>query len=100
MSQNKKTKTRHPAAFKAQVALEALKELETIPQISSKFGIHPTQIRRWRETLQTELPNIFVNGVNKQIQTLQQENDELYHRIGQLTMQMEWLKKKLGLITR
>ena len=49
----------HDAAFKAKVALEALKGVKTIAQLSSEYGVHPNQIRQWKKRLLKELPEIF-----------------------------------------
>jgi len=49
----------HDAAFKARVALEALKGEKTMAQISSEYGVHPNQIRQWRQRLLDEIPEVF-----------------------------------------
>jgi transposase-like protein len=92
-----KTKRKHSASFKGQIALEALKEQQSIPQLSSQRGVHPTQIRQWRDLLKSEIPNIFTKGVNHQLAEKDQLIDRLYKQVGQLTVESEWLKKKLGL---
>jgi transposase-like protein len=67
-------------------------------QICSKFNIHPTQARRWREIALANLKNSF-NGktINQQLETKDQLIDELYKQIGHLKVSLDWLKKKLGI---
>jgi len=91
-------KKQHTPSFKAQVAFEALKELETIGQISSRFEVHPTQIRRWRDLLKEQMPKVFTNTHEHELETKDKLIDQLYRQVGQLTVQLEWLKKKLGVI--
>jgi putative transposase len=84
----------HEAAFKAKVALEAVKGEKTIAQISSEFGIHPNQIRQWRRHLLEVLPDVFSDRRKKADRERNELEDELYRQIGQLKVELEWLKKK------
>lgn len=85
---------KHDAAFKAKVALEAVKGEKTIAQLSSEYGVHPNQIGQWRKRFLKELPDIF-SGRSKRVE---QDKDgleaELYRQIGQLKVELDWLKKK------
>jgi transposase-like protein len=94
----KSIKRQHSAEFKTQVVLELLKQDETMAQICSKFGIHPTQANRWREIAINNLKNSF-NGksIDEQLKTKEILIDELYKQIGHLKVSLDWLKKKLGL---
>lgn len=85
---------KHEAAFKAKVALEAVKGEKTIAQISSEFGIHPNQIRQWRQHLLEVLPDVFSDRRKKADRDRNELEDELYRQIGQLKVELEWLKKK------
>jgi len=85
---------KHEAAFKAKVALEAVKGEKTIAQISSEFGIHPNQIRQWRRHLLEVLPDVFSDRRKKADRDRNELEDELYRQIGQLKVELEWLKKK------
>jgi transposase len=84
----------HDAAFKARVALEALKEGKTMAQLSSEFGVHVNQIRQWRQKLLTELPGLFSDRRKKRDKEGEELLSELYRQIGQLNVELEWLKKK------
>jgi len=84
----------HDAAFKARVALEALKGEKTIAQLSSEFGVHTNQIRQWWQHLLTDLPTLFSDRRKKQETQDEELLAELYRKIGQLNVELEWLKKK------
>jgi len=90
------TRRKHTASFKAQVALEALKEQKTLSEISSEFQLHPTQIRRYRDQLKDGMELVFSNQQAKELQTKNELIDRLYCQIGKLNTEYEWLKKKLG----
>ncbi len=85
------------AEFKARVALEALKGHKTINELVSHFGVHPTQINKWKKHLQTELSQIFSNRREKREQDHEALQAQLYQHIGQLKVELDWLKKKSGL---
>ena len=84
----------HDAAFKARVALEAMKEEKTLAQLSSEFGVHANQIRQWRKRLLDELPKFFSDRRQKGDQEKDDLICELYRQIGQLKVEVDWLKKK------
>ena len=89
----------YSAQFKARVALEALKEQSTLAELASRFEVHPTLIGQWKKQLREELPRVFAD---RRQQELRQRADEelqaqLYQQIGQLKVELDWLKKKVGL---
>ena len=84
----------HDAAFKAKVALEAVKGEKTITQIAGEFSVHPNQIRLWRNYLLERLPELFSNRRPQQEKAREELEGELYRQIGQLQMELEWLKKE------
>lgn len=90
---------RYNAAFKAKVALEAVKKEKTIAQLSSEYGVHPNQINNWRKRLLEELPEIFSNKHKKRQDDTEQLEAELYRIIGQLKVELDWLKKKSKLLS-
>jgi transposase len=89
-----KIRRNHSATFKAKVALEAVKKEKTIAQLSSEFGVHPNQISQWRKQLLNELPDIFSRKRKKQEADAEDLQSELYRQIGQLKVELDWLKKK------
>ena len=84
----------HDAAFKAKVALEAVKGEKTIAQLSSEFSVHGNQIRQWRKQLLEELPRLFSDRRKKEDRDREGLLSELYQQIGQLKVELDWLKKK------
>lgn len=85
---------KHDASFKARIALEAVKEEKTIGQLASEYAIHPNQIRQWRQQLLGMLPEIFSNRRPQQEKERDELEAELYRQIGQLKVELDWLKIK------
>lgn len=90
----------HPPAFKAKVASEALKEQKTIAELASIYGVHPTQITKWKRRLIDGLDLLFSDKFKTKDQEQEELIDSLYKQIGQLKVEADWLKKKIGLIER
>ena len=95
----------YPPEFKARVALEALKEHKTLNELAREYGVHPTQIGLWKKQLQSELPRLFTASGQREQQSEEEEalKARLYQQIGQLQVELDWLKKKAeqaGLISR
>lgn len=84
----------HDASLKAKVALEAIKGEKTITQLASTYGVHPNQIGQWRKRLLKELPSLFSDKRKKAEKENEELESELYRQIGQLKVELEWLKKK------
>ena len=84
----------YEAAFKAKVALEAVKGEKTIAQIAGEFGIHPNQIQRWRKQLLEMLPDLFSDRRKRVDKDREELEAELFRQIGQLKVELDWLKKK------
>lgn len=80
-------------SFKAKVAVEALKELKTIPQIASSNSVHASQVQKWKKELKEKIPEIFSEGNSRKDTSKDELIDELYKQIGKLQMENEWLKK-------
>ena len=83
--------------FKAKVALEALKEQSTLSELSSRFGVHPVVIGQWKKQLREQRPRVFANGQARQAKADEELQAQLYQQIGQLKVELDWLKKKVGL---
>ena len=93
-----KKKAPRGAEFKAKVALEALRERQTVQQLGVHFGVHPTQIHHWKKRLLEEAAELFRDGRGSKEATAKQATEaELYEQIGRLKMEVEWLKKKAEL---
>ncbi|MGZ6210346.1 MAG: IS3 family transposase [Syntrophales bacterium] len=86
----------HDATFKARVALEAIRGEKTIAQVAAEYGVHPNQIRQWRQKLLDELPQLFSDRRKSAEKDGEELQDELYRQIGQLKVELDWLKKKFS----
>ncbi len=84
------------AAFKAKVALEALKEQETINRIASRYGVLPTQVSQWKRQLLEQLPEAFSKDrkAARAESEWKEREGRLFQKIGQLEVELDWLKKK------
>lgn len=80
-------------AFKKKVALAALKEDATVQEIACRFGIHATQVHKWKRKLIENADVIFESKKNN----FEEKEAKLHEQIGKLTVENNWLKKKLGL---
>jgi len=87
---------RYSAEIKAKVALEAIKGQKTTNEIAAEYGVHPSQIAQWKKQALDELPQIFLSGRSEQKQSDEALTNTLYQEIGQLKVQLDWLKKKSG----
>jgi transposase-like protein len=87
----KETRRRFKAAFKATVAIEALRERKTLAEICTEFGIHPNMINRWKQEFVSRAPEIFETKATSN--DFEVERETLYAKIGKLEMEKEWLKK-------
>lgn len=85
----------HPPAFKAKVAIEAAKEIETAGQIASRFQVHPTQVGFWKHNLLRRAPELFSER-KKQTEDSHELIERLYMQIGKKETEIEYLKKKVG----
>jgi transposase len=84
----------YEASFKAKVALEAIKGEKTIAQLAGVFGVHPNQISRWKGELLEKLPDLFSDRRKRADKDREETEAELYRQIGQLKVELDWLKKK------
>lgn len=84
----------YSAAFKAKAALEAAKQAKTLAELSQQFQVHPVQISQWKRQLLDGIEVIFQNGSPRQHRDEEALQAELYQQIGQLKMELEWVKKK------
>lgn len=89
-------KRSHPAAFKAKVALDLIKEIDTAAAVCSKYAIHPTQAHQWKKQLLDNAPAVFSDKPPVVLREKDELIDRLYQEIGQLKVELDWLKKKLS----
>jgi len=89
---------RFSAEFKARVAREAVKEQKTLAELAAEFDVHPNQISQWKKQLVDALPCVFSERGNQDRKRQEELTDRLYRQIGQLQVELDWLKKKSGLL--
>ena len=83
--------------FKARVAIEAIKGEKTANEITGQYGIHPTQIAQWKKQVMEEIPRIFSLKKMQDARKADELRASLYQQIGQLKVEQDWLKKKVGI---
>ncbi len=91
----RKPRTPRTAAFKKKVAIEALREDKTLNQLASEHGIHPLQISKWKKDLIDGAESLF-EGKKSRVQDDEGDREALEKKVGRLTMENDFLKKKLG----
>lgn len=87
-------KRNHEAAFKAKVAIDAIKEEETLSVLSGKYGVHSNCISTWKNTAIESIKEGFTKNSKKKKDEEEITRDDLLKEIGQLKMENEFLKKK------
>jgi len=87
---------RHSAEFKAKVALEAVKGVQTLQQLANEFQVHPAQITLWKKQLTGQGASLFQRGPANTVLAAEEALRQAYEKIGRLDVELDWLKKKLG----
>ena len=85
------------AEMKARIALEAIKGQKTIQEIASHYGVHPNQVANWKRQVIEGTPSLFADRRSHPDMSDEALKAELYQQIGQLQVELDWLKKKSGL---
>ena len=94
---NKTKRKRYTGAFKAKVGLEALKGIKTVGQIAREHEVHPVQVTQWKGVVRDRLPELFESPAPEGIES-QELIKQLHEKIGQLTVETDWLKKKCKML--
>jgi putative transposase len=92
-----KQKRNFSAEFKARIALEAIKGQRTIQEIAAHYEVHPNQVTTWKRQVIEALPQVFSDHRLQGNESDEALKATLYQQIGQLQVQLDWLKKKSGL---
>jgi transposase len=86
---------RHSPEFKARVALEAIKGIKTIQEISKEFEVHATQVSDWKKTMAKNAASAFAPGAGgMDAEEFERERGRLHAKIGQQAVELDWLTKK------
>jgi len=82
--------------LKSKVALAAIKGNQTVNEIASEFGIHISLVNRWKKKALESFPEVFSNNNVKKTKAAEKERDRLFQKVGQLQVELDWLKKNTG----
>ena len=89
----------YSAEFKTKAALEAIKGLRTVNEIASELGVHPSQIALWKKQALDAIPEAFSGQRGQHSKAQEDLTAQLYQQIGQLKVELDWLKKKSGFVS-
>ena len=89
-------KRKHSSSFKVKVALEMIKDTDKVANICSKYSIHPSQAHKWKSQALEGLQIVFTDKTNSDLKEKNELIEELYKQVGQLKVELDWLKKKVA----
>ena len=90
----------HPPTFKVKVALEAIKGDKTLAEIAGEYQVHPSQIKKWKKIAISEITQFFTDKRQRKEKDKELLIQELYKQIGQLKVELDWLKKNVAISAR
>ena len=90
----KRKRRNHSPEFKARVALEAVQGIKTAAEIANEYEIHPVMVSNWKKELLEGLPKLFDQKTEKTDKSAEKEQEKLHRKVGQLTMEVDFLEKK------
>lgn len=85
------------AEMKSRIALEAIKGQKTIQEIASHYGVHPNQVTNWKRQAIEGMPSVFADRRTHPDTSEETVKAELYQQIGEMKVELDWLKKRSGL---
>ena len=91
-----RTRRTFSEAFKAKVALAAIRGEGTIAELASRFVVHPSQVTSWKQQAVEGLREVFADGRSRRAKEDEEHQARLFQHIGQLKFELDWLKKKSG----
>ena len=96
----RRMRKRYESAFKARVALAALKDDKTLSELASEYGVHGNLISQWKRRLLSNVTRVFEEREDESQQDHEAVVEELHRQIGQLHVELDWLKKKAAQFNR
>jgi putative transposase len=90
-----KQRQKHSDNFKAKVAIDAIRGIKTLAQLSSEYKVHQSQICAWKKLLLSNASELFAGNSHRKSKSEEELTAPLYEQIGRLQMDLKWLKKKL-----
>jgi transposase-like protein len=93
-----KQRKHYSAELKAKVALEAIKGQQTINEIAARYSLHPNLVTNWKKLALDQLSDLFSDRRSRAARDDEELKAQLYQQIGQLKVELDWLKKKAGLL--
>ena len=96
----RRMRKRYESSFKARVALAALRDDKTLSELASEYGVHSNLISQWKRRLLSNVPRVFEEPEDESQEDHQAVVEELHRQIGQLHVELDWLKKKAAQFNR
>src|SRR5258705_13438915 len=93
----KRQRKTYTTEFKVKIALEAIKGQRTISEIATHYGVHPNMVTQWKKQVIESLPEVFSTRRERVAEDQESLKAQLYQQIGQLKVELDWVKKKAGL---